>query len=330
MNDAALKQYVSEVAGGDPDIAAKMLEILGSKPEAATRFADGFLRRDDYTKKTQEAAEQKKKADQLMGKYSKDLEDAEKRIKAVLKEAADDKISAATANARLQSIKKTYALDDTDIPDTDDLKKIIADGKVPKGAADIDIEARMEAFKKELLGEITNKLIPELSGMAALPIVWNSIEAEHRELTGKSLTKKERQELLQDASTSKKSLDEVWTEKYKIENLRESKSDEGKKAKWKDEWEKEQQAKRTEEALSGGAKRGGVEMVPDSQRSPLLRKNFRAEEEQDGKGQDDKGKQKDDRQQNGQKMSGADRATASFIARRAKGIGWGQVETKAS
>lgn len=332
MNKQQLEAYVKEVAGDDPDIATKLLEVFGSKPDAAERFSGGFLRRDDYTKKTQELAKTKEQTDRLLTDYNGKLEQAEVRMKQIMKDAAKNEIDAATANARLQHIKKAYALSDEDIPTVADVQDAVNTGKVKRGVVEVDIEARLGEFEKSLMKSITDKLIPQLSGMAALPIVWNSIQLDHQELTGKRLTKAEQADILAEAQKDgKRSIEQVWEDKYKVGELREKKSDEGKRSKWKEEWDKEQTAKRSEEVLSGGVKRNGIEIVDESQRSPLLRKQFKTHPvdpiEPDTRRQTDK--QTDKKVDPPEpRLSGADRAQARFLERRAKGLALGEVEVK--
>lgn len=325
MNKQQLEQYVKEVAGDDPDVATKMLEIFGSKPEVAERFGAGFLRHADYTKKAQEVANAKGNTDRVLNDYTVKLEQAEKRMKEIMQDAANDKISAATANARLQAVKKAYALSDDDIPTPTEVTDAANTGKVKKGVVDVDIDAKLDEFKKDFMKSVTEKLIPELSGMAALPIIWNSVNAEHQELTGKRLTKNEQADILKEAKEKGKSIEDVWAEKHDIPKHREAASDAVKRSKWKEEYDKEMTAKRSEEALSGGASRGGVEMVPDSQRSPLLRKKFDTYDAAGERNEPDKGRTAPQ-----EKMSGADRAAANFIKRRSAGLKWGEQEKQAS
>lgn len=337
MNKQQLEEYCKEVAGGDPDLAGKMLEILGSKEDAANRFLSGFEGRKETTRRFQEAATTKKQAEELIGDYESRLTAADERIKAIMKDAANDKISSATANARLQVVKEKYSLTDDDIPSNSDVRFTTDKGIVPKDTG-IDIDARLKTFEDDLMKRITDKLVPEMSGLAAMPIVWGEINAEHQSLTGKRLTKAEQADIMKEARSQNKSLEEVWSDKHDIPAKREEVSDASKKAKWRDEWDKAEQAKRTEEVLTGGSRRDGVEMVPDSQRSPLLAKKFKPQFDE-GDGKDTRGSGSgsgvEDHQDTGggrdrSKLTGAERAEQNFKRRRAEGIGWGQPEKKAS
>lgn len=327
MNKQALQNYVQEVAGENQELATKMLEIFGTNEEAANRFLSGFEGRAESTRRFQEAAKTQKNAETLLTDYQNQLGVAEERMKKVMKDLADESISAATAKAQLKVIKEKYQLSDDDIPNEQDIRKTQDTGKVGRGVVDIDLDERLKDFEKKLMDNITSRLIPELSGLATLPIAWNQINSEHQELTGKRLTKKEQEEILAEAREKNKSLGEIWESKYSIGSVRETKSDEVKKAKWEDEWNKKEQAKRTEEALSGGHKRDGVEMVPDSQRSPLLRKKFAPQDESEEGGKQREGKQQE---QPREKRSGAERAADNFMRRRSQGIPWGQQEKVAS
>lgn len=336
MDKKVLEQYVRSVAGDDPDIASKLLDALGSKEDVGQRFLDGFLRQSDATKKWQEAADVKKQSETLITDYEGRLEEAEKRIKDVMKAASQDKITAATARAQLDSIKQSYGLTDDDIPSAGDVIKTVATGKIPSGSTDIDIDAKLTDFKQSFMKELSEKLLPEMSGMAAMPVIWNTISRNHYELTGAYLSDEEQIGLLKEAREKNTSLKALWESKYNIPELRLQRRDADLEKTLRDKWEKEQTARRSEEVLSG-TKRNGVEIVPDSQKSPLFRKQ---QQEALAKGRVDPdapalaGKQQQQQEQQPpiveQRMSGADRAAQSFLARRAKGIGWGEKEAKAS
>ena len=325
---AQLEQYVRSVAGDDPDISSKLLDIFGSKPDAAQRFTDGFLRQSDYTRKTEETANLRKQAETLVSDYENRLTEAEERIKATMKAAADDKISAATANAQLEHIKQAYGLKDDDIPSSADVRKTIQSGKDSSGPS-IDIDAKLKEFEDGFMKRLTDKLLPEMSGMAALPVIWNTISREHFELTGKHLTEDEQIALLKEAREKNTSLKSVWEKNNNIPDLRLSKRDEENKRKWRDEFEKEQIAKQSEAVLSG-VKRNGVEIVPDTQRSPLLRQREQLSKGRDAAFEPKQGDKPDPASTGDQFMTGADRAAARFLDRRAKGIPWGGKETDKS
>jgi len=336
MNKQALEAYVKEVAGDDPDIASKMLEILGSKEDAANRFLSGFEGRAESTRRFQEAAQTKKQAETLITDYEQRLTSADEKIKKIMSDAASDKISLARAKAMLQVVKEKYALADDDIPSDADVRFAADKGVVPKDSG-IDIEARLKTFEDDLFKRISEKIVPEMSGLAAIPIVWSAINGEHFELTGKRLTKQEQAEIMREAREKNMSLEDVWMAKHNIPLIREQKSDEIKKAKWKDEWDKAEQARRTEEALSGGQKRDGVEMVPASQRSPLLQKKFDVEaidgdfqqEEINARKSGSDGRGKTDGKHEEKRLRGADAAAANFMRRRSLGLQWGEPEKKA-
>lgn len=329
MDKKVLEQYVRSVAGDDPDIASKLLDALGSKEDVGQRFLDGFLRQTDATKKWQEAKDLKQQSETLIADYSSRLEEAEERIKKVMKDASQATISAATARAQLESIKNSYGLTDEDMPTAGDVIKTAATGKIPAGSTDIDFDAKLKEFEEGFMKRLSDKLLPEMSGMAAMPVIWNTIARNHFELTGGYLSDEDQINLLKEAREKGVALKSLWEQKYNIPELRLQRRDADLEKTLRDKWEKEQTARRSEEVLSG-TKRNGVEIVPDSQKSPLFRKDNR-ESMQKGRDLDDAGQQKAaPAPEPDQRMSGAERAAARFLDRRAKGIGWGEKEAKAS
>jgi hypothetical protein len=327
VDQKTLDEAIAEASAGDTELAALLKERLGKNDAAAVAFTGGFTRTKDYTQKTQTAAEEKRlateakaKADQEVALYRQQLEEAETDKAKILRDLANQKITAAQANARLQHVKETYALSDDDIPPMGDLIDTRKSGKVHDSTP--DMEDRLKAFKeevrKEIMDGVTKQLIPELGGLASLPITWADMNSQHRELTGKSLTAKEQQDILQQAADQKKSLMSVWEEKYNIPETRLQKRDEATIAAARDKWEKEQAVKQSEAAMQGIRP-----TTPDQaglRLSPVLQKEFHTRE-MPVAGADKKPLPSSTQRES---LSGAERAAKTFLERRAAGIPMGQ------
>jgi hypothetical protein len=120
-----------------------------------------------------------------------------------------------------------------------------------------DLDTRLAAFKADILKEAENRfagqMIPELGAMASLPIIWGEIQREHQELTGKSLSYAEQQEILKVAREGKSGgLRDVWEAKFNIagdSGLRMQKRLEAERVKWSEERDKAEADARSKAAL---------------------------------------------------------------------------------
>lgn len=261
VDKQSLKESIREAVGDDNELYALLEQKLLSNDDSATRFLGGFMRNKDYTSKTQALAsdrqtmaDEKKMLDGQVQQYRQLLEAAEADKANVMKQLQQHKIDVATANARLKHIKQTYQLSDDDIPSIPDQIETYQTKKVVDNSVDID--EKLNAFEKKITDYLTQRLVPELGGMAQLDIVWNDIRDEHRELTGKRMTAKEAQELLNEADRRGRagrpiSLKGLWEEKYDAPALRQKHHDEDFEKKLREKWDTEQKAKISEAAMQG-------------------------------------------------------------------------------
>jgi hypothetical protein len=259
--------------------------------------------------------------DGQIAQYRQLLEAAENDKNTIMRDLAQNKVSVATANARLKHLKQHYNLSDDDVPDIPDMIETHQKGRVVDTSTDLD--KRFADFEKKLTSYITDRLVPELGGMAQLDIVWNDIRDEHRELTGKRLTAKEAQELLNEADKRGRagkpiSLKLLWEEKYDASALREKHHDDALEKKLRDRWDTEQTAKISEAAMQGirpGMERQGLRT------SQIFDHKFKVHEETEPTAAPKlrETPSASDRQA----LSGAERASKRFLERRAAGIPMG-------
>lgn len=318
-----LETRINEVAGGDETLAASLREIYGKSESAATRFVGGFTRTDDYTRKTQDLAKQKTQLAAVQTEFEERLTEAEKAKDKIMRDLANERISAGTANARLMTLKEKYALDDDDIPTPADVKKTASSGTVVDST---DLDAKFAAFETRLMSEVTKKLVPELTSLARLGPIMNDIAYEHEKLTGKRMTRKEQEDLLQEASKSDKTVQNFWEEKYQIQDKRLDLRDRSNKEKWQAEWDAELKRKQSEEAISGIRNRNAEQDPANDNGSPIFRRKFEATPdpiETANNGNDGKHKSGENNQPS---LRGADAAAARFIERRSKGVPMGGTE----
>ena len=325
IDKAELKQRIAELAGDDAELAKLFEEKLLANDTVATNFMGGYMRNRDYTQKLQALStdrgildQERRGYDGQIAQYRQLLEAAENEKGATMRELAQHKISVATANARLKHLKQQYNLGDDDVPDIPDQIETFQKGKVVDNSNELD--KRFADFEKKITSYITDRLVPELGGMAQLDIVWADLRDEHRELTGKRMTAKESQELLNEADRRGKagkpiSLKALWEEKYDAPALREKHHDDALEKKLRQRWDDEQTAKRSEEALAGirpGMQGQGLRT------SQILEHKFKVHEEDSPTAAPRlrEAPSANDRQ----KLSGAEIASKGFLERRAAGL----------
>lgn len=264
IDKETLKTAMRE-AVGDGELYQLLEPKLMASDDAATKFLAGFMRNRDYTTKTQalasdrqSIADEKAQMEQQLVQYRQLLETAEADKARVMKDLQKRNIDVATAHQRLKNIKETYSLSDEDVPVIPDLIETYQSKKVVDSSADID--SRMADLKKDIMADVgkylTEKLVPELGGMAQLDITWNDILEEHKELTGKRLPVKEQQTLLNEAGARIRagkptSLKALWEEKYEVPDLRQKMHDGTLEKEFRAKWDAEQQAKLSEAAIQG-------------------------------------------------------------------------------
>lgn len=332
MSKQTLEQYVTEVAGDNAEIRGKLLEILGANEDAGKKFISGFEARAESTRRFQSASEEKKKAEQLLQDYANRLNTAEVQLKKAMTDLASHRITSAKATAIIDSLKEKYQLSDDDIPSLSEIRQTEQSGKVPKGAADVDIDAKLTEFKTNFMKEFQSKLMPELTAMGRLGAIWVEIADDHRELTGKRLTQAEKDAIFKHATEKGMPLSDAWEELHNIRATRTTRHEADLEKKFREKWEKERVQKASEDAMQGRRPDGPA--IPESQRSRILskRNDFkpRVDEGQDGRQDRQEGRQqmqqKQDTQNQQPRLRGAEAAAANFNRRRNLGIPMGEKE----
>lgn len=323
-----LKDTLREALGGDGELYALAEQRLLANEKMATDFLAGYMRNRDYTQKTQalsqergQAQDEKKLYENQIEQYRQLLEQAETGKQQVLRDLAGHKESLAGAYSRLQDIKQRYQLGDDDIPAYKDLIDTSRKGKPVDSSGDID--DKLAAFKKDMEQYLTQKLVPELGGMAQLDIVWSDIRDEHRELTGKRMSAKEQQDLYAEADRRSRagrpiSLKALWEEKFDVPTMRQKHHDDDLEKKLRTKWDDEQKAKLSEQALQGIHP-----TAPDQQglrTSNIFQHKFQVHEEAPA-GAPKPREAPSAAERNA--LGGADRAAKRYLERRANGVPMG-------
>ena len=264
VDKTILRQLVEEAAGGDQETTEFLMKKYEANDALAAKFVAGRMTHADYTRKTQELAEERKAIGDSKARIAQmqaQLDAAEGEKNKIMQDLASRRVTVAKAKELFTILRDKYNLDDTDLPGMSDLIATRQEGKPVDSSPDLD--AKFAEFKTSLMGEMEKKfagaMIPEIGSMAIMPLIWNKINAEHEELTGKKLTFKEQQEILKlaqagtESSLGKGSLVGIWQDQYNIDGpdgLRMKKRDEGMRQKWEEE-RKISDAKRIEtEALN--------------------------------------------------------------------------------
>ena len=258
VDKQVLEQCIAEAADGDAEMATFLRTRYAANDALAAKFVGGYMRSSDYTKKTQEIADERKQfagsADQLKTLRAA-LTAAETEKNTILKDLAGHRVSTAKARELMKILQDKYQLTDEDLPGMSDLIETSKKGKPVDNTDDLD--ARFAALKSDILKEAETRfagaMIPELGAMATLPIIWQDINREHLELTGKPLTFAEQQEIFKVAKEGKSGgLRDVWEQKYNIggdAGLRMQKRDERLKVDWSAEREKAEADRASKAAL---------------------------------------------------------------------------------
>lgn len=333
-----LRARIHEASGGDAELAKFLEEKYLANDAAATAFIAGFMRNKDYTAKTQQLATDRGLLDQerrgyegQVQQYRTLLEQAETEKTGIMRQLAAREVTVAEAQARLKHLKQAYNLSDEDVPNIPDQIQTFQKGKVVDHSTDLaNLDERFNAFEKKMTTYITERLVPELGGMAQLDIVWNDIRDEHRELTGKRLTAKEQQELLNEADRRGRagkpiSLKLLWEEKYDAPSMRTKKHDDDLTKELRAKWDAEQTARLSEEALAGT--RPGTPQV-GLRTSQVFDHKFKVHETTDPAAAPAQRETSSATER--QALSGADRATKRYLERRNAGIPLGGPDERKS
>lgn len=314
---ATMLAYLDELGFSDA-LKANVIQELEADENRANAFVGQRLRHADYTKKTQELADQRKSLEGSVAtqvqEYATRLQQAETKMNQILRDLEQEKISRTTAEQRLQRVKTQYELSDDDIPPVH-----VAE---PPARTSLDIDQKLTEFKtqfgKELTEKFVKEIMPELMSFPQISALQQDIIAEHQALTGKRLTAKDLNELTALAPKAG-GLYKAWEEKYGIADIRQQKHDEELTAKNRREWEDEARRRASEDALAGVRPRETGESQFST--SPVLRGyRDRSKEETAEPAGNGKGKEATP----APRLSGAERAAAKFVERRNQGIPLGK------
>lgn len=323
-----IEQVVSEIGLSETSQKALVEELLADQNKAA-QFIGQRLRHSDYTQKTQQLSNEKKQletqAREAIQQYANQLALAQTKIDEIVNSYEQEKISAATANARLQSVKTKYNLTDEDVPSVTNSNGVTpAANATPQGGS-IDLDRRLEEFENKLI----NRLLPELAALPRINAIQNDIYAQHRTLTGKDLTRQEMFELMEISKESGKkgqplSIESAWEQKYNIPKIRVDQQVEAEVKKRLDEAEAKRKQEESERALTGARQTiNGGQQQSQSILSPVLKRQFQQNPDPaNGSGQADKSTPAP-----GPKQTGAERAALKYLSRRQQGIPLGAPES---
>lgn len=325
----AIEQYVDEL-GLEGDARTNMIATIVGNEKAAVQFIGQRTRHVDYTKKTQDLAkereslvEKEKAIAATVQEYAAEAQRANDQAAKVIESLKNERITAATAAARIDAIKEKYGLTDEELP------SVTVTGTVtPPKDAGKDGKFDEEALVKRITEQISGQLLPHLTATMQAPGLVGDISDEHKQLTGKRLTSAELNELLADAAKNRTTLVSAWESKYKIGDLRQTKWQEAERVRIRQEVEDRFKAERSEEALNTVRGRHD-QTVTDDMSSPVVGREYgnRSGEVVEGS----KGVAPKPAPLPQQKVSGAQRAAEKWVERRSQGVPVGgpvKVDTK--
>lgn len=313
-----LRRYIEELNLSEP-LTANLLQELEADEKRAVQFVGQRLRQDDFTRKTQELADQRKTLESAVSgqvkEYAQKLQEADQKVANILKDLEGERINRATAEMKLKRVAEQYEIHD------DDLKSIIASNEPPisRNAPPAGItEEKLAEILAKRETELVNKLMPELMSFPQISAIQQEIRDNHFELTGKRLTAAEMTELMKEAPKAG-GLIKAWEEKHGIAGIRQERHDKEVTAKAIEAYKTEEMRKASEAAIATVHNQDGVRPLSTS---PVLREyRNRAEEPAAANGGNGNGKGNEPPQP---RMSGAERAATKWVERRNQGIGLGK------
>ena len=319
---ATLLSYIDELGFSDA-LKANLLQELEADESRANNFVGQRLRQSDYTKKTTELADQRKALQTSVTgqvqEYAQKLQEADTRVANILKDLETEKISRATAETRLQRVKQQY-----EIPD-EDIKAIVAENQPQPGqrqnATGLTEEKLAEILAKRE-DELVKKLMPELMSFPRISAIQQEIRDQHYELTGKRLTAKDMEEMMNEAPKTG-GLVNAWETKFGIGGIRQERHDKEVSDKAVSKFQEEQKRKASEDAISSIHNQDSSKPISTS---PVMRQYQDRSKDEAAPAANGDGKAAERR------LSGAERAAVKWTERRNQGIGLGKEApaTKAS
>ena len=261
VDRALLESCIAEATDGDKEMADFLRERYTKNDALAAKFMGGYTRTQDYTQKTQKLSEQQKQFEgqsRQLETLRSQLESAETEKNKMMKDLATGRITVAKARAIAETLKTQYSLTDDDLPGLSDLIETAKTHKVVDKTDDLD--TRMSDLESRITKSLEEKFVKtlghELGAMADLDVIWPQIAYEHEQLTGKPMTSKERQEILNAARSGEGGIVAVWEKKFHITDddrgrgLRTQKMLENERKTWETEREKTEADKRSKDALN--------------------------------------------------------------------------------
>lgn len=311
---ATMLAYIDELGFSDA-LKANVLQELEADESRANNFVGQRLRQADYTRKTQELADQRKTLDTAVAgqvqEYAQKLQEADTKISNILKDLENEKISRATAETRLQRVAKQYEIPDEDI-------KIIVNENQPPPGRPTAVPGLTEDKLAEILAkredELVKKLMPELMSFPRISAIQQEIRDQHYELTGKRLTAKEVEELMNEAPKAG-GLVGAWEAKFGIAGIRQERHDREVSEKAVTKFQEEQKRKASEDAIASIHNQDSSKPISTS---PVIRQ-YQDRSKDDAAPAANGGGNAPER-----RISGAERAAVKWTERRNQGIGLGK------
>lgn len=322
---ATMTAYLDELGISDA-LKANLLQELEADEARANNFVGQRLRQSDYTKKTQDLAEQRRQIDvavtQQVKEYADRLQEADGKLAKILKDYEAERISRATAENRLSTIATKYEIPKEDLAD---LISQPPNGAPPKhDGGGLTLEAVSDLMAKRE-ADLIKRLMPELISFPKISNIQQEIRERHLDLTGKRMTAREMDELMAEATKDNSGgLMGVWQTKYDIPKIEMERHDKGVADAAIAEYERKAKARASEDALSSVHHQ-------DSSRpystSPVLRQ-YRDRSKEGGELVGDTKNGNGNGNGNGKPperaMSGSERAAVKWVERRNQGIGFGK------
>jgi len=289
---------------------------------SAQRFISQRQRHDEFTRRTQdwstERANLERRVNDETARYAQDLQDANGKLAQVARDLETSRINESTAQARIQKIKTMYNLSDDDLPPAEASGNRPLPEPVPHLTADA-VNGILKKFRDDLMKEFR----PEFEAFPRVAALMDDIDAQHRDLLGKRLTYDEKQELIKTAQVENgPSLLKAWRDKYDIATIEKQREREEWTRTERQKWEDERRAKDSADALAGVRRHSANQPATVS---PVLNRKFTEHPTTlERPGTAPVPSPPAPVQSEAPKLTGAERAAAKFLERRAANIPMGE------
>jgi hypothetical protein len=314
-----LEQYIEYVASDNaltPEEKAQLTALL-SKDKVASRVKDGYLMRQDYTRKTTELATERKKLEDDHKRLLEWEKEARAKVDKLNSDLEAKKVTLAQYQSRMERIAEDYGIEVKDLPGMEGDGSAAAGAAPQKGGAaapDPKLTERFETFEKQL--QTAGRAFPELAAEL------HELGIDHQELFGKPL--KGTRDLVRKAMEQGLTLRAAWEQEHKVPEKRNEILREQIRGEEREKLEAEFRQRTSELTL------GGDRTKAPTPESPVLARNFKPQIPDSASGaggdgsaaahQDLGGRSDAQRELDG----GAARATRLFVQRRAQGIPLGK------